>query len=65
MPLHEPAKESASANALPPCPTCQTDEHTTPFHLDDLSPGVRYWRCKVCGAMWATDEGRDRSIFEV
>jgi formate dehydrogenase maturation protein FdhE len=56
MALNESAKASASANALPPCPTCQTDEHTTPVHLHDLSPGVRYWRCTVCGAVWATDE---------
>jgi formate dehydrogenase maturation protein FdhE len=63
MPLHEPLEASACGNALPACPTCQTDEHTTPIQFQDLSPGVQYWRCSVCHAVWATDEGRDKSIF--
>jgi formate dehydrogenase maturation protein FdhE len=58
MPLHEPLKASPSGNALPPCPTCQTNGHTTTVQLHDLSPGVQYWRCRVCGAVWATEGQR-------
>ena len=27
--------------------------------LDDVSPGVRYWRCDGCGFVWATRDGDD------
>jgi hypothetical protein len=63
MALHEPLQTSPSGNALPLCPTCQTNGHTAPIQLHDLSPGVQYWRCKACGALRATDEGSSKSPF--
>jgi formate dehydrogenase maturation protein FdhE len=63
MPMHEPMKASASDDAPPFCPTCQKNEHTTAIQVHDLSPGVQYWRCQTCRAVWATDKHGDRSIF--
>ena len=63
MPLQEPVKVSASGDAPPLCPACRKNDQTAAIQLQDLSPGVQYWRCRTCHAVWATDEGGNKSIF--
>jgi hypothetical protein len=63
MPLCEPIE--GSGTGIPPaphCPKCKASEIVV-IPVQDLSHGVRYWRCLACGAVWGSDEYRDIPIF--
>jgi hypothetical protein len=46
---------------LPSCRLCQQSERVTLITLHHLSPGIEYWRCDICGFLWATRDGEELS----
>jgi hypothetical protein len=67
MTLREPADGlgTDTPSPLQQCPECKNADKVAPLDIHGLSPGVQYWRCANCGAIWSTDEYREKSIFSV
>ena len=60
MPLRDVSRRSAPRGlVVPDCRNCQRPDRVREVTLDDVSPGVRYWRCDGCGFVWATRAGDD------
>jgi hypothetical protein len=57
MPSHD--VDQTSARMVAPCRNCHQSERVTPIALEDVSSGVRYWRCDGCRFVWATRDGED------
>jgi hypothetical protein len=63
MPSHDVSQTSARGQVVPPCTNCQLTAHVHPVVLQEMSPGVEYWRCAECGFLWATYDGEDLRVF--
>jgi hypothetical protein len=59
MPSNDVATPSPTGPVVPPCTNCQFAARVHPLALNDVSPGIQYWRCDTCGCVWATHDGYD------
>lgn len=42
---------------VPDCVNCHQSDRVREKKLEDLAPGIQYWRCDACGFVWATQDG--------
>ena len=60
MPLRDLSQISAPHGlVVPDCANCEQPDRVHGVKLEDVSPGVQYWRCEGCGFIWATLDGDD------
>ena len=57
MPLRDLAQTPGPV--VPFCTNCKQSDRVRQLSLDDLSPGIQYWRCELCGGVWVTRDGED------
>jgi hypothetical protein len=50
MPLRDVSQTSAPRGlVVPACGNCHRPDRVRAVDVDDVSPGVQYWRCDGCG----------------
>jgi hypothetical protein len=60
MPLPD-VPETSTRGPFPLCRLCQQSARVTPITRHELSPDIEYWRCDICGFLWATRDGEELS----
>ena len=48
---------TTSERVVPPCQNCQTANSVREIAIDDVSTGIRFWKCDTCSFVWATRLG--------
>jgi MinD superfamily P-loop ATPase len=60
MPLRDVSQTSAPRGlVVAACGNCHQADRVRAVDVDDVSPGVQYWRCDGCGFIWATRDDED------
>jgi hypothetical protein len=58
MTMRERSHESsARVPVVTDCMSCHQRDRVREMRLQDLAPGIRYWRCDACGFVGATQDG--------